>query len=105
MKKINILGKPYKLIYVNSPYDVDIARKEAYWGQTDEWTREIRIYKRNRSNEDIFEVTLHEIIHSIADILDLGFKDEEKDINALSVALADTLTRNNFLKGSDYEKD
>ena len=98
MKKINILGKLYKLVYVDSPYDVDIARREAYWGQTDEWSREIRIYRYNRSKEDIFEVTLHEIIHSIADILDLSFKDEEKDINALSVALTDVLIRNNFLR-------
>ena len=80
--EINILGKIYKITYVDKPSDVDIYKRESLWGQIDYWTRTIRVYDNNASEEDIWEILWHEMLHGIAESLKLKSlqcnKDEEK---------------------------
>ena len=52
--KVNVLGVVYSITYVDRPSDVDIFGREARWGETDYWTRTIRIYKDKRPAEDIW---------------------------------------------------
>ena len=98
---VNILGKRYTIEYVDKPSDVDIFRRKSLWGQIDYWTRTIRIYADNRSAEDVWETIIHEVIHGIAVELNidrLKADDAEDDVGILSVALTDTLIRNNWME-------
>lgn len=101
---VNILGKTYKIEYVDKPSDVDIYKRESLWGQIDYWTRTIRVYAHERTSEDVFETLVHEILHGISDELklpNLGKHNDQKcndELNILSVALADTFTRNGWIK-------
>lgn len=100
--EINILGKVYKITYVDKTSDVDIGGKRSLTGQIDPWTRTIRILQKDQTKEDIWETLLHEILHGIADTLKLTpLSEDEETINLLSIALADTLARNGFLEVSN----
>jgi hypothetical protein len=101
--QVNILGKVYKIEYVDKPSDVDIHKRESLWGQCDYWTRSIRVFRNDDSNiEDLFHIVLHEILHGI--ISDLHLKtissapDHEDIVDLLALALADVLQRNDWLK-------
>ncbi len=102
--KINLLGKVYTISYVDKPSDVDIFKRSSLWGQIDYWTKTIRIYKKDDFPiEEIFQTLLHEILHGIIAELHLQdlIKDDkshkEEPIDLLSMALADFLSRNNFI--------
>ncbi len=102
-KSIVILGRKYKITYHNNPANVDAEKRSSLWGQIDYWTRRIRIYDNGRDKVDIFETILHEILHGLANDLNLkslDSQDKEKhnDLDRLAVALTDTLFRNGFLK-------
>src|SRR4030065_2572715 len=96
--KVNILGIDYSITYCDKPSDVDVHKYDALWGQTDFWTRSIRIYDNgNRPTEDIWQVIFHEVIHGIADALhidELKGKDKEDTVDLLALALTDILFRN-----------
>lgn len=102
--KVNILGKVYSITYVEKPSDVDIHHEESLWGQVDFWTRTIRIFDRDRSDEDLWHTLLHEIIHAIAEELHLpnlaNWKDDKThdELDLLALALTDILFRNDWLK-------
>lgn len=101
MTEINILGRKYKIEYVDKPSDVDIYKRESLWGQIDYWTRTIRIYANDRTKEDIFETLIHEILHGIETDLKLKCFKESKghdELDILAVALSDTLARNGIIK-------
>lgn len=103
-KKVNILGKEYRIIYCKKPSDVDIHQRESLWGQIDYWTRTIRIFDDGKRTEtDIFHTVIHEILHGIiSDLnlssLDTGNKKQHDEIDSLALALADIFTRNKWLK-------
>jgi len=100
-KQVNILGVSYELIYVDKPSDVDIYKRESLWGQIDYWTRTIRIYDHGRSEEDVWETILHEVLHGIANALHLKCLKDEKnhdELDLLSLALTDVLFRNKWFK-------
>ena len=105
-ESLNILGITYRIIYFDSPVEVDLLKRESLWGLVDYWDRTIRIYDNGRKPEDIWEVILHEVLHAIGNqlklqILDCGDdKDEHKhdELDILAMALFDTLSRNNLLK-------
>lgn len=103
-KSVNILGKIYNVEYVDKPSDVDIFKRESLWGQIDYWTRTIRIYDRDRALSDLWETIIHEVIHGVATEMGIGSLDPknnnaaEKDMERLSVGLADTFIRNGWLK-------
>lgn len=100
-----IMGKKYTITYCEKPSDVDIFKRESYWGQVDYWTRSIRIYETDRSLEDIWATIMHEVLHAIGealklDILDMGKgKDEHRhnELDVLALALVDFLVRNKLL--------
>lgn len=96
---VNILGREYSITYVKNPSEVDIHNRRSIWGQIDYWTRSIRIYTDGRNSHDIWETLLHEIIHGIS--TDLSLDLDEDTICSLSVVLADTLIRNEFIKLED----
>lgn len=102
LNKINILGKIYKIEYLEKPSDVDIFKRESLWGQIDYWTRTIRVYAHNRVETDIFETLLHEILHAIETDLHLNaFKGKQygshEELDILACALSDTLVRNGLI--------
>jgi len=98
---VNILGKVYKIEYVDKPSDVDIYKRESLWGQIDFWTRTIRIYDNGRTDADLWETLIHEVLHGIASELNLSSleKDENHDeLDCLGIALTDVLFRNGWIK-------
>jgi len=100
-KTINILGIPYKVIYVDKPSDVDIFKRESLWGQIDYWTRTIRIYDNSQAEEDMWETIFHEILHGIANSLHLKWLEDKKnhdELDLLALAITDILFRNGWFK-------
>jgi hypothetical protein len=96
---VNILGIQYKIDYVTTPSEVDVFKRESLWGQIDPWTRTIRVYCNDRSDEDIFATIMHEALHGICMALKLDDVNECEDtIGLLALGLADTLTRNEWVK-------
>ena len=98
---INILGKNYSVTYCDKSSDVDINGHTALWGQIDYWTNSIRVYS-GRLDDEVFQTILHEVIHAIVKDLHINSissaKDEEDIIDLLSLGLADTLSRNEWMK-------
>lgn len=100
-KEVNLLGMPYEIIYVDKPSDVDVHKRESLWGQIDYWTRTIRIYDASPSEEDFWEILIHEMLHGIAQLLhlkSLGKKEHHDELDVLALALTDTLFRNGWFK-------
>jgi len=97
---INILGKDYSVEYLDKPSDVDVFKRTSLWGQVDPWTHSIRIYAPDDFSEDeILETLIHEILEVVAEKLMLKqFGDKENHDELSLVALADVMTRNNWLK-------
>lgn len=96
---VNVLGVSYRVEYLDSPLDVDSAKREALWGSIDYWERVIRIYDNGRSIKDIWVSLLHEILHGIASVLKLKvLNDDEDTIDFLALALMDVFFRNGWLK-------
>jgi hypothetical protein len=95
---VNILGKTYTISYVDRPSDVDVHQKESLWGQISYWERSIRIYDNGRTLEDIWHSILHEVLHGIANSLNIKIlTTNETDIDLLALALTDVFFRNNWL--------
>lgn len=98
-KEVNILGIIYQIQYVDNPAEVDMHKRKSLWGQIDYWTRTIRIYSKDRPEEDIWETIIHEVLHGIAEGLHLKSMMDDKnedELDILSLALADVLFRNNW---------
>ena len=87
---VNILGKTYSVEYKDNPAEVDLYKRESVWGQIDFWTRTIRIYDNNVRGGDIAETLIHEILHGIAQELNLELnkaaRHEELGLLALGLA-------------------
>ena len=99
-ESVNILGKTYRIIYVDNPAEVDWQKRRSLWGQIDYWTRTIRVYDNQRGDDDRLDAILHEVLHHLDEHLDLGLgseSEEHKKIELLSVALADVLLRNGWM--------
>jgi hypothetical protein len=103
-ESVIIFGKKYKIEYVKNASEVDIFKRESLWGQVDFWTCTIRVFDSNRDTIDIFETIVHEMLHAIS--FDLKIKDSnnkliytnEDIISLLAMGLADTFTRNGWVK-------
>lgn len=98
---VNILGVDYKILYVDKPSDVDIHKRESLWGQIDFWTRVIKIYDKDRSDEDVWQTIIHEVLHGIAEgmhIKVLEDDDNHTDLDRIAVALTDVLFRNDWIR-------
>jgi hypothetical protein len=98
-----ILGIPYKITYVTELSSVDTVGNEELYGQADTTNCEIRLYA-NRPREAILGTLVHEIMHAID--LTLGLNFFEKPVNhnkmdMLSVALTDTIIRNNLFASGE----
>ena len=97
-KHIKIFDTTYKVEYVNSPSDVDHNKRQSLWGQIDFWERTIRIYKNNRSPEDIWQTLWHEAIHGICQKMGMDeLNADENKIDALATGI-NTIIVDNFLK-------
>lgn len=100
-KSVNILGVDYSIEYVDNPAEVDIYKRKSLWGQIDYWTRTIRVYDNDRPAKDIWDTILHEILHGIAEELNLkSFRDSDNhdELETISITLMDTLVRNSWLE-------
>lgn len=99
-KAVNIVGIEYAITYKDKPSDVDLYGRKSLWGEIDYWTRTIRVYDGGRSEVDIWETILHEVIHGIAEALklkSLGDGDSHDDLGILALALTDVLFRNGWM--------
>lgn len=93
---VNILGRDFEIIYKDNPADVDVECRQSLWGQLDSWERKIRVYEKGKSDKEIFEIILHEVVHQLFIDLNLeSFSEEQHTL--LCMALADTLVRNNLI--------
>lgn len=63
--QVKIFDSVYSIEYVEAASDVDIMGRQTAWGQTDEWTRSIRIYKKDLPEQEVWNTVWHEIIHII----------------------------------------
>lgn len=100
-KSVNILGIKYSIEYVDKPSDVDIYKRDSMWGQIDYWTRSIRVYANDLSEEDVFSTVLHEVLHGITNAFKLTVlqdKENHDELDLLSLALTDVLYRNEWIK-------
>lgn len=102
--KIEIFGIPYTVVLLEHASSVHTEGKQALWGQIDYWKREIRIFSKGRSKEDLIETMFHEIFHSIITHLHLKgeIKDDEDETNealveTIALSFFDILKRNNLL--------
>jgi hypothetical protein len=94
----------YSINYVDNPAEVDIYKRSSKWGQIDYWTRSIRIYDNGRAIEDIWQTILHEVIHGIAEALNLSaLNADEAQIDLLALALSDIFFRNSWIRLEDME--
>lgn len=108
--KLIVGGITYKVLYVDKASDTDAEGRQAIWGQIDYWTRTIRIYQKNRTQEDIYHTLFHEIIHAISQQYQLNLEEKELTLNEkgddsessfvdiFSLILYDTLQRNGWLR-------
>ena len=101
-KTVNILGVEYKIEYCDNPAEVDLYKRQSLWGQIDYWTRTIRVYRKDRTAEDIWQTLFHEIIHGIVAALHLKSlkADDDKnhdELDVLALGLTDVLLRNKWL--------
>ena len=99
--KVNILGIEYSIEYVDKPSEVDIYKRVSLWGQIDFWTHSIRIYDNSLSKEHIWNTIIHEVIHGIAEALNLkviNAQAQHDELDILALALTDVLFRNGWMK-------
>ena len=95
LKELIILGKSYKIKLV--PLDKLPDGTIAHLGQN---RKEIWIWKKIKSDEDYQEILLHEILHSLLDVIcqsSNNIENSEGFVSLLSQQLYDTLKRNNLL--------
>lgn len=99
-EKVNILGIEYRIEYVSKPSDVDVFKRESLWPQIDYWTRTIRVYDNNMSQEDVWQTLMHEILHGIAEAFKLSLNDRDKhnELDILALAITDVFFRNEWIK-------
>ena len=100
-KEVNILGIPYKIIYLNNSVDVDNKKRESLWGQIDFWDHVIRIYDNGRPIEAVWQTILHEILHGIVEHLKLknfGGEQGHDKLDLIALGLTEILFRNKWIK-------
>lgn len=104
---INIMGINYSIEYCDNAADVDIHKREALLGQIDYWTRTIRVHDNGRSESDVWQILMHEVLHGIADALKLKLNNDDMhdELDILASALTDTLVRNQLLNCDDDSED
>lgn len=86
---IKMLAHHYKLTVVDDVFDGN-------WGQSKAKEGWMKI--SDKVSVDVFYSTLlHEIIHMASDSLDLGLKNDEAKISALSTAIYSFITENPFV--------
>lgn len=100
-QRINILGVEYQVEYLDRPSDVDLFKRASLWGQTDYWTRTIRIYDNGRPGEDVWRAIFHEILHAVAESLKLKALSDDNNHNELDLlafGITDVLFRNQWVR-------
>ena len=95
-KEVNIMGNIYKVIACETTLEVDPAKRVPLFGTIDFYERIIRIYAHERSDFDLQQVLLHEILHGITQELHLAIDEEVND--TLATVILDTFIRNGLLK-------
>jgi len=93
---INILGKKYKLIFIDGilKYGEDEDEPTYATGDTDSTNKVIRI-STAVAKEEQYDTLIHEILHAIDD--ELVLKIPHDTLHRISTSLTDTLLRNNII--------
>lgn len=105
-EEINILGIRYTVEYKDNPSEVDGRKRESLWGSIDFWERKIRVYDNKRSTEDRWHTIIHEVLHGIANALNMDkLNDDEDTVDMLALALVDTMFRNEWIREEIASED
>lgn len=102
--KIVVLGISYTVEYKDNPAEVDSQKRSSLWGQVDYWDRSIRVYAKDKDDEDVWGTIFHEVLHIIAEefnisaLRDCTDKKTHEELDLLSLALTDVLFRNGWIK-------
>lgn len=99
-ESVNIFGKEYAVIYCDTEAEADCTGRTCLWGQINYYTRTIRVFAGDRTQEDIWHTLLHEVLHGIVDALHMQgvTLGDDNAIDVLALGLADTLTRNGWAR-------
>lgn len=97
-KRVNILGVVYKIKYVSEPLGSTDAGGSRV-GYIDYNANVITVCVGGGDPGYVWEIILHEVLHGIVAGLNISvLETSHENIDRLSVALADTLRRNRWLK-------
>lgn len=105
-ESVKIAGIVYRIAYHDKLNDVDLFGREPLLGQVDFLTRTIRIYKADRSWDDILHTILHEVVHAILAQLHITATDgedlceNERVVDLLATGLTLFLQDNSFALSS-----
>ena len=96
--EITLFSKPYKITYFKSLGDVDTEKMCYSYGEISLRNASIRIYSESPTERDHYQILVHELLHAVADELNIDFKEdcEEKIIDNLALGIADILVGNGY---------
>ena len=98
--KIWICGIPYRVVWCENAYDVDLDRRKMLCGQHDPWDNTIRLHDNNRPWESKFQTLWHEILHAIEQAYHISNLDDDA-IDLLATGIADVIVRNGWCAGPE----
>ncbi len=110
--KLKLLDIEYQIAYVDTPSEVDLDRRDSMWGQTDYWSRSIRILVNDGMlPADVWNSIWHETLHALCDHLKLRAESEgliggdETLVNLLAVGINTIVRDNGWLAGYEVGVD
>jgi len=86
-KELNILGKEYKVVYIEEVIDA-VGHHDPYPAVITLWN--------GMGDYDMFMTLLHEVIHAIDSMVDINLSETKTSV--LAVSFADFLTRNKIIE-------
>ena len=103
---VNICGIEYKIVYHDNNLDVGASMADgSYLGMINDANKTISIYTKNQPEGAIWQTLWHEILHGIANHMNIRSlipknnedDEEHQTLDVLSVAISDTLIRNGWI--------
>ena len=77
---VNIFGNIYPIKYCDTQIDVDINRKQEFYGQIDYPSQSIRVFDNGSLGDaEILSTILEEVIHGITESLGFDCFESKKD--------------------------
>ena len=98
-RKVNILGKEYKVEYCDTIAEVDESESSLCEGVALLRQHRIRVHDGGTQDGQVWHTLIHEIIEVITSDLSISsLSENHDDLDRVACALADVLIRNRWLK-------